>query len=98
MGVVRWFSITAKTRPVSFPAATAFRASETRMSSGFSDSTWSPARRASSAVIAVPHPLHSRIADEALRAGLHVLSEKPLDLRVSDARKAVAAGKETGRV
>ena len=47
---------------------------------------------------AVPHPLHSRIADEALRAGLHVLSEKPLDIRVSDARKAVAAGKETGRV
>ena len=53
---------------------------------------------ADAAVIAVPHPLHSRIADEALRAGLHVLSEKPLDIRVSDARKAVAAGKETGRV
>lgn len=53
---------------------------------------------ADAAVIAVPHPLHSQIADEALRTGLHVLSEKPLDIRVSDARKAVAAGKETGRV
>ena len=49
-------------------------------------------------IIAVPHPMHSLIAMEALRAGLHVLCEKPLDIRLSLAKKAVQAGKETGRI
>ncbi len=53
---------------------------------------------ADAVILAVPHPLHARLAEEAMAAGLHVLSEKPLDIRVSDARKAVAAAKETGRV
>ncbi len=49
-------------------------------------------------IIAVPHPLHGLIACEALGAGLHVLSEKPLDIRLSAARKAVEAGKASGKV
>ena len=62
---------------------------------------WEALLRAGAAdalVIAVPHPLHARIAAEALRAGLHVLSEKPLDISVLRAREAVRAAGESGRV
>ncbi len=48
-------------------------------------------------IIAVPHPMHSLIAMEAMRAGLHVLCEKPLDIRLSLAKKAVQVGRETGK-
>lgn len=53
---------------------------------------------ADAVIIAVPHPLHGVIAVDAMHAGLHTLSEKPLDIRVSSARKAVEEGKKTGRV
>ncbi len=53
---------------------------------------------ADAVIIAVPHPFHSIIALEAMRAGLHALSEKPLDIRVSAAREAVRTGQETGKV
>jgi len=53
---------------------------------------------ADAVVIAVPHPLHSMMAVEALKAGLHVLSEKPLDIRLSAAREAVETGKAAGKV
>ena len=49
-------------------------------------------------IIAVPHPMHSEIAAECLRAGLHVLTEKPLDISVTAAKKAVLAAQESGRV
>ena len=49
-------------------------------------------------IIAVPHPLHSVIAMEALNAGLHVLSEKPLDIRLSLARQAVETGRASGKI
>ena len=49
-------------------------------------------------IIAVPHPLHSIIAEAAMQAGLHALSEKPLDIRLSSARRAVETGKKTGQV
>ena len=49
-------------------------------------------------IIAVPHPMHSVIAEAAMRAGLDVLTEKPLDIRLSAAKRAVAVAKETGRV
>mgnify|MGYP002860803262 CR=1 FL=1 len=49
-------------------------------------------------LIAVPHPMHARIAVAALKAGKHVLSEKPLDIRVTDARRAVEAAGETGLI
>ena len=47
-------------------------------------------------VIAVPHPLHSRIAMDAMARKIHTLTEKPLDIRVSSAREAVEAGKKAG--
>ena len=48
-------------------------------------------------IIAVPHPMHSVIAKEALNAGLHALSEKPLDIRLSLARDAVETGRASGK-
>ena len=48
--------------------------------------------------IAVPHPLHCRIAADCLRSGVHVLSEKPLDVSVTAAKTALQAAEETGCV
>ena len=53
---------------------------------------------ADAVLIATPHPLHGEIAAAAMRAGLHVLSEKPVDIRVSQARLAAEAARETGRL
>lgn len=50
------------------------------------------------AVVAVPHPLHSKIAGAVLVAGLHVLVEKPLDVRLSAAQALCRQAKESGRV
>ena len=49
-------------------------------------------------IVATPHCFHSSIAAEAMRTGLHVLSEKPADVSASRARAAVTAAKETGKV
>ena len=49
-------------------------------------------------IVAVPHPLHSVIVMEALKAGLHVLCEKPLDIRLSLARRAVETGRASGKI
>ena len=38
-------------------------------------------------IVATPHPLHAQIAIYALRSGLHVLSEKPIDISVTKARE-----------
>ena len=49
-------------------------------------------------VIAVPHPMHCQIAADCLRAGVHVLSEKPLDISVTAAKKALQAAEESGSI
>ena len=49
-------------------------------------------------IIAVQHSLHSLIAVEAMKAGKHVLIEKPADIRVSAVKKAVETAKQTGKV
>ena len=49
-------------------------------------------------VIAVPHPMHCEIAAKCLRAGVHVLTEKPIDVSVTAAKKAVRAAEESGRI
>ena len=46
--------------------------------------------------IATPHPPRPAIAVDAMKAGLHVLSEKPLSERVSTADKMIATAKATG--
>lgn len=48
--------------------------------------------------IATPHPPRPPIAIDGMKAGLHVLSEKPLAERVSNADKMIAAAQETGVV
>ncbi len=53
---------------------------------------------ADAAVIAVPHPLHSEIAEKLLAAGLHVLVEKPLDVRLSRAQALCRTAGQSGRV
>jgi len=50
------------------------------------------------AVIASPHPLHAELAERALAAGMHVLVEKPLAARPSEARRIVDAARAAGRV
>lgn len=49
-------------------------------------------------VISVPHRQHAEIAIEALRAGLHVLVEKPIDVTVTKGEELVKAAKESGKV
>ena len=49
-------------------------------------------------IIAVPHPLHAKIAIEAFKYGKHVLVEKPIDITVSAAEGLCAAAKKSGRV
>ena len=49
-------------------------------------------------IIAVPHPMHCAIAETCLRGGVHVLSEKPLDVTVTAAEGALRAAEESGRV
>ena len=49
-------------------------------------------------IIATPHPLHAEIAMEALAAGKHVLTEKPIDIRVSQAHRLCEAARRGDRV
>lgn len=49
-------------------------------------------------LIAVPHRLHAKIAIDALEAGLHVLSEKPIDIRVSQAERLNETARKSGKV
>ena len=48
--------------------------------------------------IATPASTHAGVAIEAMRAGKHVLIEKPLAPSVSDAQRVIDVGRETGRV
>lgn len=50
------------------------------------------------AVIASPHPLHAELAERALAAGMHVLVEKPLAARPSEARRIAEAARAAGRI
>lgn len=47
--------------------------------------------------LCLPTDLHAPYAIEALRAGRHVLSEKPMALTVADADAMIAAAEEAGR-
>ena len=50
------------------------------------------------AIVAVPHPFHSIVAEQTLRAGLHTLVEKPVDVTLSRARHLCDVADETGLV
>lgn len=49
-------------------------------------------------VVATPSPSHAALAQAALRAGKHVLVEKPMALSVADAEATVAAAERSGKV
>ena len=53
---------------------------------------------ADAVIVAVPHPMHALIATAVLEAGLHVMTEKPMDVSVSKGRKLIEAAKKTDRV
>ncbi len=49
-------------------------------------------------LICTPHPSHCEIAEAALRAGKHILVEKPIDISVTKAERLNALAKDSGRV
>ena len=71
-----------------FPDAACFETAEALLDSGCAEAV----------IVAVPHPMHAEIAMQALRRGLHVLVEKPVDIRVSKARELARVAQESGRV
>lgn len=50
------------------------------------------------AVVLTPHPFHAALAVQCLEAGCHVLVEKPMATKVSEADAMVGAGKRAGRL
>lgn len=48
--------------------------------------------------ISVPNAMHYEWASKALRAGKHVLCEKPFTSNADEAKRLVQLGKETGLV
>ena len=47
--------------------------------------------------ICLPHYLHPPVAIAAMKAGCHVLTEKPMSIALADAEAMVATAKETGK-
>jgi predicted dehydrogenase len=47
-------------------------------------------------IVATPHYFHPTIAVDAFERGIHVLSEKPITVTVSDADRMIAAAKKSG--
>ena len=56
------------------------------------------AKRADAAIVAVPNRFHADYCVSLLRAGLHVLCEKPLALSTREAREMVAVAQERNKV
>jgi len=48
-------------------------------------------------IVATPHYFHPPIAIEAMKAGLHVISEKPMGVQVSEAQKMIDTANKTGQ-
>lgn len=53
--------------------------------------------RIDAVVISVPHYLHAPMTIKALRAGKHVMCDKPIATTVADADRMIATAAETGR-
>jgi predicted dehydrogenase len=56
------------------------------------------ANEADLAVITAPHPFHAELAIAALRAGKHVLVEKPIAVEMAEADRMLAEAERSGRV
>ena len=48
--------------------------------------------------ICLPHYLHTKVAIDAFKRGIHAISEKPMDVDYASAENAVRIAKETGRL
>lgn len=48
-------------------------------------------------IVATPHPVHCRVAVDAMKKGVHVLSEKPIASNPAEADKMVAAAEKYDR-
>lgn len=71
-----------------YPSVKTFASHEAMFESGEVDAV----------IIAVPHYFHHSIAIAAFAAGLHVLTEKPAGVRVSDVKEMNAAAEKSGLV
>lgn len=69
-----------------FPHIPVFASHKELIDSGLADSV----------LIATPHKFHPQIAIESFQAGLHVLTEKPSGVSVSEVRKMNEAAKKSG--
>ncbi|HLV35291.1 MAG TPA: Gfo/Idh/MocA family oxidoreductase [Spirillospora sp.] len=49
-------------------------------------------------VVMVPHTLHAEMSIHAMRAGLHVLCEKPMAIHVAEADEMIKVAQETGKI
>jgi predicted dehydrogenase len=49
-------------------------------------------------VVMVPHTLHAEMSIYAMRAGLHVLCEKPMAIHVAEADEMIKVAQETGKI
>jgi predicted dehydrogenase len=71
-----------------FPEVPGFATAEALFTSGLVDAV----------LIATPHPSHVALGIAALRAGLHVLMEKPLAVHTAEAEQLLAAHEDKRRV
>ncbi|MDD3334582.1 MAG: Gfo/Idh/MocA family oxidoreductase [Eubacteriales bacterium] len=49
-------------------------------------------------IVATPHPCHAAVAEQALKAGLHTLVEKPIDIALTSARHLCEVAEQSGKV
>jgi predicted dehydrogenase len=75
-------------RRAAFPGPTAFASAEAMIASGAIDAI----------LIATPHYQHTTIGIAALRAGLHVLVEKPISVHKADCERLLAAHRNQAQV
>ncbi len=71
-----------------FPAVQCFSGAQELLESGTVDAV----------IIATPHWLHPEIAVQAMERGLHVLTEKPAGVAVSQVHRMIETHKRTGKV
>ncbi len=70
-------------------------ASKYGVGEAIADTTEIPGR-ADAAIVALPHHLHAPVSIELLRAGVHVLVEKPMALSTRECDQMIAAARESG--
>ena len=71
-----------------FPSVPGFASATEMIASGLIDAV----------LIATPHPSHTPLGIEALKAGLHVLVEKPIAVHKADAERLIAAHTDARQV